>query len=203
MQSIISTNLVARRHPLAARDQRSGLLVDLGLGGSNLVLEKEISLASLIQMTKMPAKKNTYHREFVEWPGSLNVLKGLFQATQLRLNLALSLLSVLDSLSLKGINSLQLTANIISSGLEVLEVGLDLVDNSLILQDLAVVAEVDGLREFRQDLDLATGVIVTLLERLQGSGGLPAEAKGGGDLGPVNLESGAALLKRTVSGLYS
>lgn len=139
-------------------------------------------------------KVKTYDSELVKWPGSLNVLQSLLQATQLSLNLALGLLSGLDSLSLKGVNSLQLTANVVGSRLEALEVVLDLVDDGLVLEDLAVVGEVDCLREFRQNLDLATRIIVTLLEGLQGSRGLAAEAQRGGDLGPVDLESGAALL---------
>lgn len=36
----VNTYLVARGHPLALGDERSGLLVDLGLGGGNLVLKK-------------------------------------------------------------------------------------------------------------------------------------------------------------------
>jgi hypothetical protein len=36
----ITTYLVARGHPLALGDQGGGLLVDLGLGGGNLVLKK-------------------------------------------------------------------------------------------------------------------------------------------------------------------
>lgn len=42
-------------------------------------------------------------------------------------------------------------------------------------------------------MDLAAGVVVALLEGLQGGCGLAAEAQGGGDLGPVDLERGAAL----------
>lgn len=41
---------------------------------------------------------------------------------------------------------------------------LDLVDDGLVLQDAAVVGEVDGLGLLGQDLDLAAGVIVALLE---------------------------------------
>jgi hypothetical protein len=41
---------------------------------------------------------------------------------------------------------------------------LDLVDDSLVLQDTAVVGEIDGLGLLGKDLDLAAGVIVALLE---------------------------------------
>lgn len=70
---------------------------------------------------------------------------------------------------------------------------LDLIDDGLVLQDLAVVREVDGLGLLGKKLDLTAGVIVALLEGLQRGGGLTAEAEGGGHLGPVDLESGAAL----------
>lgn len=70
---------------------------------------------------------------------------------------------------------------------------LDLVDDGLVLQDLTVVVEVDGLRLLREDLDLAAGIVIALLEGLKRSGSLATEAERGRDLGPVDLESGAAL----------
>lgn len=72
---------------------------------------------------------------------------------------------------------------------------LDLVDDGLVLEDTAVVGEVDGLGLLGQDLDLAAGIIVALLERLQRGGSLAAEAEGGRNLGPVELECGAALFR--------
>ena len=56
--------------------------------------------------------------------------------------------------------------------------------------------EVDGLGLLGQDLQLAAGLIVTLLEGLEGGGCLATEAEGAGDLSPVELESGAALYTR-------
>jgi hypothetical protein len=55
------------------------------------------------------------------------------------------------------------------------------------------VGEVDGLGLLGQDLDLAAGVVVALLEVLERSSGLAAKAERGRNLGPVDLESGAAL----------
>ena len=136
---------------------------------------------------------STYDSEVLEGTGSLDVLQSLLQVHQLGVNLALSLLSVGNGLGLEGVNGLKLAGNVVGGRLEVLEVVLDLVDDGLVLQDLAVVREVNGLGLLAEDLDLATGVIVALLEGLQGSGGLTAEAEGGGHLGPVDLESGAAL----------
>lgn len=138
----------------------------------------------------------TYHSEILKRPSSLNVLKGLVEVNQLSLNLTPGLLSGLNSLSLKGIDSLNLAANIVRSGLEGLERALDLVDDGLVLQDIAVVREVDGLGLLGQNLQLAAGLIVTLLEGLEGGGCLATEAEGAGDLGPVELESGAALCTR-------
>jgi hypothetical protein len=136
---------------------------------------------------------DTYNGEFVEWPGGLDVLEGLLEVAEFSLNLALGLLSALDSLGLEGINGLQLTGDIVGGGLEGLEVVLDLVDDSLVLQDAAVVGEVDLLGLLGEELNLAAGLIVTLLEGLQGGGGLAAEAERAGDLDPVDLESGATL----------
>jgi hypothetical protein len=56
---------------------------------------------------------------------------------------------------------------------------LDLVDDGLVLQDAAVVGEVDGLGLLGQELDLAAGVVVALLEVLERSGGLAAKAERG------------------------
>lgn len=56
--------------------------------------------------------------------------------------------------------------------------------------------EVDGGRLLSQLLDLAAGVLVALLEGLEGGDGLAAEAQGRGDLDPVELESCASLFGR-------
>ena len=137
--------------------------------------------------------KITYHSEILKWPGSLDVLQGLLQALQLRLHLILGLLSVLQSLSLECVDRLDLAGDVVSRRLEVLDVGLDLVDYGLVLQDRAVVGEVDILGGFGEELHLTSGVVVALLEGLQGGGRLAAEAERAGDLDPVDFESGAAL----------
>lgn len=143
--------------------------------------------------TSWSVADNTYDSEVLEGTGSLDVLQGLLQVLQLGLNLTLGSLGVLNSLGLEGINSLQLAVDIVGNGLEGLEVVLELVDDGLVLQDAAVVAEVNGLGLLGQDLDLAASLVVALLESLEGDGGLAAEAEGGRHLGPVDLESGAAL----------
>jgi hypothetical protein len=70
---------------------------------------------------------------------------------------------------------------------------LNLVNNSLVLQNAAVAGEVDGLGLLRKELNLAARIIVTLLEGLQRGSGLAAEAERAGRLDPVDLESGATL----------
>ena len=70
---------------------------------------------------------------------------------------------------------------------------LELVDDSLVLQDTAVVGEVDLLGSLGENLNLTAGVVVALLEALEGARGLAAEAQGAGDLDPVDLKCGAAL----------
>lgn len=54
--------------------------------------------------------------------------------------------------------------------------------------------EVDGLGLLGEDGDLAAGVVVTLLERLQSGRSLATEAELLAELGPVELEGCAALL---------
>jgi hypothetical protein len=63
----------------------------------------------------------------------------------------------------------------------------------LVLEDGSVGGEVDGGGLLRELLDLAAGVLVALLEGLEGGNGLATEAERAGDLGPVKLESCASL----------
>jgi len=135
----------------------------------------------------------TYDSEILKRPSSLNVLKSLLQLDNLSLNLTLGLLSVLNSLGFKGVNGLNLAADVVGDGLEGLEVVLDLVDDGLVLQDVAVLGEVDALGLLGKELDLAARIVVTLLEGLEGGGCLTAETEGAGHLGPVDFESGTAL----------
>lgn len=86
-----------------------------------------------------------------------------------------------------------MAVDVVSGRLEALEVVLDLINDRLVLQDLAVVGEVDGLGLLGQHLNLAARIVVTLLEGLEGGGSLTAEAQRAGHLGPVKLEGSAAL----------
>jgi len=69
----------------------------------------------------------------------------------------------------------------------------NLVDNSGIFKDGAVVREIDGGGLFGQDLHAATGVFVAFFEGLQGVGGLATETEGLCYFGPVELEGCTAL----------
>jgi hypothetical protein len=136
---------------------------------------------------------NTYHSQLVEGSCGLDVLEGGGEVLELEVDLLLGGLGILDGLNLEGVDGLELPLDVVGDGLEVLEALLDLGDDGLVLQDTAVVREVDLGGQLRQGLDLAAGVLVALLEGLQRGDGLAAQAEGGRDLGPVELEGGASL----------
>jgi hypothetical protein len=69
-----------------------------------------------------------------------------------------------------------LPAHIICLGLESIELLLNIVDDGLVLEDAAVVLEVDGLRLLGEDGDFAARVVVALLEGLKGSSSVAFEA---------------------------
>ena len=67
---------------------------------------------------------------------------------------------------------------------------LDLVDDRLVLEDLAVMSKVNGrllVLEIRQH---TTGLFVALAEGAQGGDSLGLEAEGGRQLGPVDVGGG-------------
>lgn len=70
---------------------------------------------------------------------------------------------------------------------------LDLVDDGGVLEDGAVVGEVNGLRLLGENGDLPARVVVALLEGLEGGGSAAFQTELRADLGPVELEGGAAL----------
>jgi hypothetical protein len=70
---------------------------------------------------------------------------------------------------------------------------LDVVDDGLVLEDAAVVLEVDGLRLLGEDGDLAARVVVALLELLESGSSVALKAQLRADLCPVKLEGGASL----------
>ena len=168
----MQTRLVARNGPAALGNELLGALVDLGLGSGNLV-----------------------DSEVRERPGVLDVLQGLLEIAELLVDNGLGLLGALDGLGLESLDGLDLPVYVVGLGLEGVELLLDVVDDGLVLEDGAVVREVDVLGLLGEDGDLAAGVIVALLERLEGSGGVSLETELLGQLGPVELEGCAALLQ--------
>ena len=141
----------------------------------------------------MPVTVYTYNSEVSKWPGILNVLQCLLKVAQLLVDNALGLLCALDGLGLESLNRLDLPSYIVCLGLESVKLLLDVVDNGLVLEDAAVVVEVDGLGLFGENGDFATRIVVALLEGLEGGGGLALEAELGAQLGPVELEGCATL----------
>lgn len=135
----------------------------------------------------------THHSEVLEGPGSLDVLKSLLKVLELSVDLQLGLLGALDSLGLVGLNGLDLAVDVVLLDLEGVELLLDVVDDGGVLQDGAVVGEVDSLGLLGEDLDLAARIIVALLEGLESLGGGTTEAEFGAQVGPVDLGGGAAL----------
>jgi hypothetical protein len=70
---------------------------------------------------------------------------------------------------------------------------LNLVHNGLVLQNGAVVCKVDFGWLFGQQLNPTAGILIALLEGLEGGGGLTSQAKGAGYFRPVELESCTSL----------
>lgn len=123
-----------------------------------------------------PTLSNTHHSEVLKRSRSLDVLERLLQILQLLINLALGLLSSLDGLRLECLDRLDLPVDVVLLRGEGVELLLEVVDDGLVLEDAAVVAEVDGLRLLGQQLHLAAGVVVALLEGYEGVGGVAFQA---------------------------
>jgi len=145
-------------------------------------------------MHRCPA--NTYHSQVLKRPSSLNILERLLQILQLRVHLALSRLRTLHSLSLEGLDRLQLPAHIILLWLESRQLLLDVVDDGSVAELGAVGGEVDLLRLVGKDLDFAARVVVALFEGCEGLGGAAFDAELSGKIGPVDFEGGGALYCR-------
>jgi hypothetical protein len=167
-----------------------GALVNLRLSSRNLVLSGSLASTAL---QVIAGWMDTHHSQISKRPGILNILQCLLQVTQLLVHHALRLFSGLDSLRLERLNRLDLPAYIVCLRLKRVELLLDVVDDGLVFEDAAVVREVDGLRLFRENRDLAARVVVALLEVLEGGSGVAFETELCAELCPVELEGGAAL----------
>lgn len=90
-------------------------------------------------------KTRTYHGEILERPCGFDVFQCFLQILQLRIHLALRLLRALYSLRLERLNGVDLAPNIVLLDLKAADLLLNIVDDSLVLEDGTVVGEVDGL----------------------------------------------------------
>lgn len=135
----------------------------------------------------------TYDGELIEGASLLNVLQGLVQVLELHIDTALGLLSVLDGLGLESLDGLDLAGNIVGDWLESLEVLLYRINDGSVLEDSAVVGEVDTGWLSLEGSELAAGILVALLEGVKSSDSLSTKAKVGGDCCPVEFESCATL----------
>jgi hypothetical protein len=86
----------------------------------------------------------THHSQIGKRPGILDVLQRLLQIAQFLIHDSLGLLGALNSLRLECLDRLDLPAHIVCLGLESVELLLNVVDDGLVLEDAAVVLEVDG-----------------------------------------------------------
>lgn len=135
----------------------------------------------------------THRRHILPRPRRLNIRQRLLQVLQLGIHLPLGRLRALDSLDLEGLDRLDLPTHIVRLRLELLELGLDLVDNGAVLERVPVGCKVHGRGLGGELIELAAGVVVAFLEGLEGGGGLALEPEGGGDFGPVDLHCCGAL----------
>lgn len=127
--------------------------------------------------------------ELVKRPGILNVGKGCLKFFELEINLLLGLLSFLDlygidmvpatrtenetnGLGLEGLNGLYVRTDIVGNGLEVLQNFLGLVNDSLVLQNGAVVGKINGGGLAGVLCVKTLSLSVALAEGLEGRNGL-------------------------------
>ena len=112
-------------------------------------------------------KQVTYDSEVLKRTSLFDVLQGSGEIFKLKINSLLGSLSVFNGLDLKSLNGLELAGHIVGSGFERLEALLDLIDDGLVLEKRSVGGKVDGSGLLLELLDLATGVLIALLEGLE------------------------------------
>lgn len=154
-----------------------GLPSALGDGLGDLVVNVGSGLAEVVE------------GELVKGSGSLNVGESGLELGELLLDGGGGLLGVGDGLGLESLNGLELLGDVVGDWGERLIRSLDLVDNGLVLEGLAVEGEVDVGGLGAELVDGLDGVVVALAEALEAGDGAAGEAEGGDDLGPVNLNS--------------
>ena len=118
-----------------------------------------------------------YLCQLLKRPRILNILQCLLQRSQFGIHGNLCLFRVLNRFCLKRLNGLDLPCDIVGLGLETLDLLLNLVDDGLVVDLGSVRSEVDGGRKVGENLDLPSGVVVTLFEGCEGSSGLALQAE--------------------------
>ena len=126
-------------------------------------------------MQSSQQSSNTHHSKILKRPSRLNVLQRRLQITNLRINPPLGLFCALHSLRLESLNGLDLPSHIVLLNLEAIDLLLDVVDDGAVLEDGAVVGEVDLLGLLGEELDPTARVVVALFECDEGVGGAAAE----------------------------
>ena len=94
------------------------------------------------------------------------------------------------SLGLELVNGLELSVQVVSDRLEALDSLLGLIDDALVLKQLAVMSEIDSGGLLLQLEQNTLGFVIALAEGLEGSSGFLGKA--GAQLGPVDLLGGGA-----------
>lgn len=97
------------------------------------------------------------------------------------------------STHLESLNALDLLLHIITLQLVPLHLPLDLINHGCVLQHIAVVLEIDGLRLLGQDLHSSPRIVVALLEVGEGLCGAASQSEVRADAGPVDFGGGAGL----------
>lgn len=146
------------------------------------------ALASTSLHTQFGNHLNTHHSQVLKRPSFLDILQRFLQILKLHINPALGLLRALHSLRLESLDGLDLAVDIVLLDAVALELLLDVVDDGGVLQDLAVVREVDVLRLLAEHLHAAAGIVIALLEGGERLCGAAFEAELGADSGPVVCE---------------
>jgi hypothetical protein len=94
---------------------------------------------------------------------------------------------------LEALNGLELLVNVVSLGLEGFKVLLDFIDDRGVLQDGAVMAEIDGCGLIGQNLDSTTGIVMSLLEVGERGRCAASKAELCANFAPVELRCRACL----------
>lgn len=143
-------------------------------------------LVQILQLQISPSIRGTY-TQIIGQPRLINVLDRLIQINKLFGNLLLRLLGILDGLGLKLVNPGKDGRDIISNRLERFGRLFNLINDTLVLQDGAVVCEIDGFARGTEMIEFGVGVDIAFSEGGEGRGCLWSQRKGGCKSVPVDF----------------